>query len=70
MSDAIPAMKSFVLPQRALLPYHIAASPIVASALNAYASLIGKPEVDALLLKYLNRLSDYLFILSALPLIN
>jgi cob(I)alamin adenosyltransferase len=66
MSDAIPAMKSFVLPGgHTTVSYLHIARCVARRAERCCVRLeLESLEVDALLLKYLNRLSDYLFILS------
>ena len=66
MSDAIPAMKSFVLPGGHTTVSHLHITRCVARRAERCCVRLELEslEVDALLLKYLNRLSDYLFILS------
>lgn len=66
MSDAIPAMNSFVLPGGHTTVSHLHIARCVARRAERCCVRLELEslEVDALLLKYLNRLSDYLFILS------
>jgi cob(I)alamin adenosyltransferase len=66
MSDAIPAMKSFVLPGGHTTVSHLHIARCVARRAERCCVRLELEslEVDALLLKYLNRLSDYLFMLS------
>ena len=66
MSDAIPAMKSFVLPGGHTTVSHLHIARCVARRAERCCVRLELEslEVDALLLKYLNRLSDDLFILS------
>jgi cob(I)alamin adenosyltransferase len=66
MSDSIPAMKSFVLPGGHTTVSYLHITRCVARRAERCCVRLELEslEVDALLLKYLNRLSDYLFILS------
>lgn len=66
MSESLPPMKSFVLPggHRTISHLHIARCVARRAERCCVRLELESLEVDALLLKYLNRLSDYLFILS------
>jgi cob(I)alamin adenosyltransferase len=66
MSEALPPMKSFVLPggHATISHLHIARCVARRAERCCVRLELESLEVDALLLKYLNRLSDYLFILS------
>ena len=66
MTDAIPAMKNFILPGGHVVLSHLhIARCICRRAERSVVKLqIKKEEVKPLVLKYLNRLSDYLFILA------
>lgn len=66
MSESIPPMKSFVLPggHKTVSHLHIARCVARRAERCCVRLELESLEVDALLLKYLNRLSDYLFILS------
>jgi len=63
MNEAIPEMKSFILPggHATLSHLHIARC-VCRRAERCCARL--KSEAEAIIIKYLNRLSDYLFVLS------
>jgi cob(I)alamin adenosyltransferase len=65
MSESIPPMKSFVLPggHSTVSQIHIARCVARRAERCCVRLELESLEVDALLLKYLNRLSDYLFIL-------
>jgi cob(I)alamin adenosyltransferase len=66
MSEVLPPMKSFVLPggHTTISHLHIARCVARRAERCCVRLELESLEVDALLLKYLNRLSDYLFILS------
>lgn len=66
MSESLPPMKSFVLPGGHTTVSHLHIARCVARRAERCCVRLELEslEVDALLLKYLNRLSDYLFILS------
>jgi len=66
LSEVIPPMKSFVLPGGHTIISHLHIARCVARRAERCCVRLELEslEVDALLLKYLNRLSDYLFILS------
>lgn len=65
MDEALPEMKSFVLPggNTTVSFCHIARC-VCRRAERATLKLAGNEEVPAIIIKYLNRLSDYLFVLS------
>lgn len=66
MNESIPAMKSFILPggHASISQLHIARC-VCRRAERACVRLeLESPEVEQVILKYLNRLSDYLFVLS------
>jgi cob(I)alamin adenosyltransferase len=66
MSESLPPMKSFVLPGGHPTVSHLHIARCVARRAERCCVRLELEslEVDALLLKYLNRLSDYLFVLS------
>ena len=66
MSEAVPPMKSFILPggHPVVSQLHIARCVCRRAERCCVRLELESLEVDALLLKYLNRLSDYLFILA------
>ena len=66
MTDAIPPMKNFILPGGHVVLSHIhVARCICRRAERSVVKLqLKKEEVEPVILKYLNRLSDYLFILA------
>ena len=66
MNEAMPAMKSFILPggHPTLSQLHIARCVCRRAERCCVRLEIESEEVDAIILKYLNRLSDYLFVLS------
>jgi cob(I)alamin adenosyltransferase len=66
MSESLPPMKSFILPGGHTTVSHLHIARCVARRAERCCVRLELEslEVDALLLKYLNRLSDYLFILS------
>ena len=65
MNDVLPAMKSFVLPggHIAVSTAHVARC-VCRRAERLTVLLNSESPVNPLILKYLNRLSDYLFVLS------
>ena len=67
MNEKLPEMKSFILPggNMYLFPLHISAGPF-AVAPNGLSlnSMLREPLGQPLIIKYLNRLSDYLFVLA------
>jgi cob(I)alamin adenosyltransferase len=66
MSEAIPPMRSFILPggHPVVSQLHIARCVCRRSERCCVRLELESLEVEGLLLKYLNRLSDYLFVLS------
>jgi cob(I)alamin adenosyltransferase len=66
MNDAIPVMKSFILPggHPTLSAIHIARCVCRRAERCCVRLEAESPEAGSLILKYLNRLSDYLFVLS------
>jgi cob(I)alamin adenosyltransferase len=66
MNEAIPPMKSFILPggHATLSQLHIARCVCRRAERCCVRLEIEKEEVEAIVIKYLNRLSDYLFVLS------
>lgn len=66
MNEAMPAMKSFILPggHPTLSQLHIARCVCRRAERCCVRLEAESEEVDAIILKYLNRLSDYLFVLS------
>jgi cob(I)alamin adenosyltransferase len=66
MNEIIPPMKSFILPggHIAVSHLHIARCICRRAERGAVRLKIEKEEIEAIVLKYLNRLSDYLFILA------
>jgi cob(I)alamin adenosyltransferase len=66
MNETIPAMKSFILPggHTTLSQLHIARCVCRRAERCCVRLELESLEVDPLILKYLNRLSDYLFVLS------
>lgn len=67
MNEALPPMKSFILPggHPTVSFCHIARC-VCRRAERLVVALKHRAEVDPLVLQYLNRLSDYLFVLSRL----
>lgn len=65
MEEGLPEMKHFILPggHKAVSACHIARC-VCRRAERAVVHLSGLEKVDAIILKYLNRLSDFLFVLS------
>ena len=65
MNDHLPEMKSFILPggHVAVSTCHVARC-VCRRAERAVVLLSQNEQVDKLIIKYLNRLSDYLFVLS------
>lgn len=66
MNDVIPAMKSFILPggHPTISHLHIARCVCRRAERCCVRLELESLEVDQVILKYLNRLSDYLFVLS------
>ncbi|HEX7905211.1 MAG TPA: cob(I)yrinic acid a,c-diamide adenosyltransferase [Chitinophagaceae bacterium] len=66
MNDVIPAMKSFILPggHATVSHLHIARCVCRRAERCCVRLELESLEVDQVILKYLNRLSDYLFVLS------
>lgn len=66
MNDAIPAMKNFILPggHPTLSQLHIARCVCRRAERCCVRLELDKMEVSPIIIKYLNRLSDYLFVLS------
>jgi cob(I)alamin adenosyltransferase len=65
MDEALPALKNFILPggHPAVSYCHIARC-VCRRAERLVVALAGSERVPAIVIKYLNRLSDYLFILA------
>lgn len=66
MNDAIPGMKNFILPggHPTLSQLHIARCVCRRAERCCVRLELDKMEVSPIIIKYLNRLSDYLFVLS------
>lgn len=65
MEEMLPAMKSFVLPGgHSVVSYCHVARCVCRRAERSVLRLAENEQVDPLIYKYLNRLSDYLFVLS------
>ena len=65
MEETLPEMKSFVLPGgHTIVSYCHLARCVCRRAERAVLRLAENEKVDELIYKYLNRLSDYLFVLS------
>jgi cob(I)alamin adenosyltransferase len=66
MNEIIPAMKSFILPggHTTLSQLHIARCVCRRAERCCVRLELESLEVEAIIIKYLNRLSDYLFVLS------
>ena len=65
MNESIPAMKSFVLPGGHPTVSHLHIARCVCRRAERYCvRLHEEAESEALIIKYLNRLSDYFFVLS------
>ncbi len=65
MNSILPELKHFILPGGNILSAHAhVARCICRRAERIVIKLSTKEDIDGLILKYLNRLSDYLFVLS------
>src|SRR4026207_1989725 len=66
MNETLPVMKSFILPggHVAVSTLHVARTVCRRAERCCVAMMKKKMEVDSLIIKYLNRLSDYLFVLA------
>lgn len=65
MDDTLPALKSFILPGGTIGASHIhVARCICRRAERLVVHLSAETEVDEIIIRYLNRLSDYLFTLA------
>ena len=66
MNDSLPAMKSFILPggHPTVSHVHVARCICRRAERNCVRLQLEKNEVEPIITKYLNRLSDYLFILA------
>ena len=65
MNDVLPEMKSFVLPGgNTVVSFSHVARCVCRRAERITIELSGNSFVSELVIKYLNRLSDYLFMLS------
>lgn len=65
MNDVLPEMRSFVLPGgHPIVSYTHIARCVCRRAERGIVHLAGKEKVEEIIIKYLNRLSDYLFVLS------
>ena len=65
MNEGLPEMKSFVLPGgHTTVSYCHIARCVCRRAERCTVNLAGTEKVEDLMIKYLNRLSDYLFVLS------
>lgn len=65
MNEVLPEMKSFVLPGgNTLVSYCHVARCVCRRAERCVVHLANGEQVEEIVLKYLNRLSDYLFVLS------
>ncbi|MEI6764062.1 MAG: cob(I)yrinic acid a,c-diamide adenosyltransferase [Bacteroidota bacterium] len=65
MNDNLPALRHFILPGGHILVSHChVARTVCRRAERIIVHLAAEREVDALILKYVNRLSDYLFVLA------
>lgn len=65
LDDATPEMKSFILPGGCMAASHAhVARTVCRRAERRIIELAQEEEVDSLVIKYFNRLSDYLFILA------
>jgi len=65
MNESLPAMKSFILPGgHPVVSYCHIARCVCRRAERCTVNLSEKEKVEAVIIKYLNRLSDYLFVLS------
>ena len=65
MNESLPEMKSFVLPGgNAIVSYCHIARCVCRRAERCAVNLASNEKVEDIIIKYLNRLSDYLFVLS------
>lgn len=66
MNETLPPMKSFILPggHVAVSTLHVARCVCRRAERCSVAMLKKNMEIDSLIIKYLNRLSDYLFVLA------
>ncbi|MFH1004359.1 MAG: cob(I)yrinic acid a,c-diamide adenosyltransferase [Bacteroidota bacterium] len=65
MNESLPEMRSFILPGgNTIVSYCHIARCVCRRAERCVVHLSEKEKIDMLLIKYLNRLSDYLFVLS------
>ncbi len=65
MNESLPEMKNFVLPGgHNLVSYCHIARCVCRRAERCVVLLAGKEKVEEIIIRYLNRLSDYLFVLS------
>ncbi len=66
MNEAIPEMKSFILPGGHVIVSHLHIARCVCRRAERCCVRLEKEnlEVESIIIKYLNRLSDYLFVLS------
>ncbi|MBI4946387.1 MAG: cob(I)yrinic acid a,c-diamide adenosyltransferase [Bacteroidetes bacterium] len=65
MNEALPEMRSFILPGgHSTVSYCHIARCVCRRAERCAVHLASEEKVDDLIIKYLNRLSDYLFVLS------
>jgi len=65
MNEVLPEMRSFVLPGgHTTVSYCHIARCVCRRAERCSVDLAGKEKVEDIIIKYLNRLSDYLFVLS------
>jgi cob(I)alamin adenosyltransferase len=66
MNETIPVMKNFILPGGHATVSHIHIARCIGRRAERCCIKLesGKEEIDAIILKYLNRLSDYLFVLA------
>lgn len=65
MNESLPAMKNFILPggHQLISSTHVART-VCRRAERLIISLSEKEEVEEIIIRYLNRLSDYLFVLA------
>lgn len=66
MNEILPPMKSFILPRGhiAVSTLHVARCVCRRAERSCVSMLKKNMEIDPLIIKYLNRLSDYLFVLA------
>jgi len=66
MNEALPTMKSFILPGGHATVSHLHISRCICRRAERCCVRLefDKEEVDSIIIKYLNRLSDYLFVLA------